>query len=122
MQTNVVLYHTATAVNCGAFSTSMVASFSNAIHASPKDEQTAFIGLAAVGTCLRLPVVLSPQGTTRERVLYLGYTVLEGVSIVCNVLAYRRRHRSAVPAAMAIAVAMCAALTVQIQRFGSPIK
>ena len=86
------LYTTATMVGLLAFVTTSVDGILNCARATPNLQLTLFIIGSALATYLRVPLLLTDKGTTRERVMFLGYILLEGVAAVFNLLAFRKDH------------------------------
>ena len=95
------LYTTATAIGLLAFVTTSVDGILNCKRANPNLQLTLFIIGSALATYLRVPLLLTDKGTTRERVMFLGYIVLEGVAAVFNLLAFRK-HRMVISVSAAL--------------------
>ena len=119
MRSTELLYNAGTLTNYAAFFTSLIASIQNAYNADPKIEQTLFICMAGLGTYMTLPEVLSGHGTTRERLKYMGYTIIEGIAITCNALAFRKKNPGAYAAAIVAASVACAMLAIQLKKFNT---
>ena len=67
------------------------------------------ISLALIASILRAPLLLSDQGTPRELLLFIGFMIVEGLSVVLNLLAFR-----SLPLTMVSIVVACTALTFVI--------
>lgn len=109
MQGQEVLYNIASFVAVAGAFTTVVDGIQSLKNGEPSLKISIVISLALIASILRAPLLLSNQGTTRELLLFIGYMIVEGLSVVLNLLAFR-----SLPLTMVSIVVACTALTFVI--------
>lgn len=112
-----VLFNVATFVSLGAFCSTVYDGFSNLASKAPETDLTTFIGISSFASLLRVPLLLTDEGSTRELFLFCGFIVLETLAFSANLLAYAEAWvYVVVPMFATISLTCAALLSVKLAR------
>ncbi len=118
-----LLYNVATVFSLGGFVSTVVDGAINVRNRTPSLQIVILLSLSLCATLLRVPLLLSKDGTLRELYLFSGFMILEGLSLTLNLIAFDNRALGAIAAIVSVVALVAFVLlcrktlqTIHIQR------